>query len=298
VPLLPRSTGLVIAAFLVSAAMFAGCSSEDTAPPVASVSVTPSKARVTIGGPIDFLYRFEVAPEAAIQSDYTVFVQIFDAEGDLFWADDHQPPVPTSSWKPGQVIEYTRSSFVPTLARVGDAMVRVGLYREGERLPLEGPEAADRNQRTRAYRVANIQIAPESERTLLIYKTGWHPEEFPEGSPLSWRWTQGSAAVSFENPRTDLTLFLEYDGRPDVFPAGTQTVTVMVGDQVVHTFAAESAERRLLRIAVPAAALGTGPMAEIRLNVTPTFIPANLPAGGKDTRELGLRVYQMFVDSR
>jgi len=239
-----------------------------------------------------------VAPGATFSGDYTVFVQIQDAEGDVFWSDDHLPPTPTSSWKPGQVVEYTRTAFVPALARTGDAVVRVGLYKDNERLPLQGPDEADRADRTRSYRVATLQIAPESERTFVIYKTGWYGEEAPPGSTTSWKWTQRSAVLAFENPKSDITLFLDYDARPDVFSGAPQTVTILSGDQPVHSFKADSAERRLVRVVVPAAALGTSAMAELRLEVDRTFVPATLPAGGQDNRELGFRVYQIFVERR
>ena len=39
-------------------------------------------------------------------------------------------------------------------------------------------------------------------------------------------------------------------------------------------------------------------MAEIRLDLDKTFVPAQLPAGGKDTRELGFRLYKAFVEPR
>jgi hypothetical protein len=39
-------------------------------------------------------------------------------------------------------------------------------------------------------------------------------------------------------------------------------------------------------------------MAELRVEVDRTFVPAKLPAGGRDVRELGLRVYNVFVETR
>ena len=39
-------------------------------------------------------------------------------------------------------------------------------------------------------------------------------------------------------------------------------------------------------------------MAELRIEVDQTFVPAKLPAGGHDTRELGIRVYHAFVEPR
>jgi hypothetical protein len=83
-----------------------------------------------------------------------------------------------------------------------------------------------------------------------------------------------------------------------VFGDAPQTVTVLAGDQLIDTFKVDHVGPRLLRIPIPAAALGTGEMAEIRLEVDRTFVPASLPAGGKDDRELGIRVYHAFLEGR
>ena len=61
---------------------------------------------------MDFTYRFEVAPGAAIDGDYHVFVHVIDADNRVLWFDDHDPPVPTSSWEPAQVVEYTRTRSI------------------------------------------------------------------------------------------------------------------------------------------------------------------------------------------
>ena len=54
----------------------------------------------------------------------------------------------------------------------------------------------------------------------------------------------------------------------------------------------------LKRIPIPAAALGSGDMAQVRIDVDQTFAPASLPGGGSDPRTLGIRVYHVYVDGR
>ena len=50
------------------------------------------------------------------------------------WTDDHDPPRPTRTWKPGETIEYTRTVFVPSYPYNGRATVVLGLYAaEGRR---------------------------------------------------------------------------------------------------------------------------------------------------------------------
>jgi hypothetical protein len=166
-------------------------------------------------------------------------------------------------------------------------------------LPLQGSNPADRDSTTRSYKVATLQFLPSSENIFVIYKTGWNPDEYSAGdATVSWKWTQKSAVFSVRNPRTDVTLYLEYDARPDVFPGQPQKVGVYAGDRLVETFTAESASPTLRRIPVTAAQLGPNDTVDFKIDLDKTFVPAKLPAGGRDTRELGIRVYHVFVEGR
>ena len=62
------------------------------------------------------------------------------------FADDHAPPQPTGSWRPGQEIEYDRRMIVPVYPYIGEVTVAVGLYslQDGDRLPLEGTHLGER----------------------------------------------------------------------------------------------------------------------------------------------------------
>jgi hypothetical protein len=285
-----------LATSLLSAA--SACAKRDTAPPVATVAFAASQTRVAQGSPVDLTYEFDVAPDAVITGDYRVFVHVDDTDGKVLWTDDHQPPIPTSQWKPGQKIRYTRTVFVPVYPYVGEATIELGLYKGNDRLPLKGPDPADRTSTSRSYRVGTLQLLDQSSNVFLVYKSGWHPAEYAPDSPtIDWQWTQKSAVISFRNPRHDVMFYLQYDARPDVFDH-PQQVTVTAGDQTVETFSADHRDRTLLRIPISAAQLGTGDMAEIRLDVDRTFVPANLPGGAKDPRELGIRVYHAFIGDR
>jgi len=227
-----------------------------------------------------------------------VFVHFLDADNERMWTDDHDPPIPTTQWKPGQKIEYTRTRFVPVVPFLGEAVVEVGLYRENERLPLQASDPSDRDSLARSYRVASLQFLPTSENVFVIYKTGWHADEFsPDDPSLTWKWTQRSATVSVRNPKTDVTLYLEYDARPDLFPGAAQQVTVRAGDQTLRTFAAETSAPTLQRIPIAAAQLGAAEMTDLTIDVDKAFVPAKLPSGGRDLRELGIRVYHVFIEA-
>ena len=130
----------------------------------------------------------------------------------------------------------------------------------------------------------------------LVYTSGWHPPESDAAAPEStWRWTHETATLSFANPNADAVFYLDYTARPDSVAEGPQTVTVSTGNQMLESFVADAAGRRLRRIPLPAAALGTGDRIEIQIAVDRTFVPAALPAGGRDRRELGIQVFHAFV---
>ena len=46
-----------------------------------------------------------------------MFVHFLDADNERLWTDDHDSPIPTTQWKPGQIIEYTKTMFVPDRTR-------------------------------------------------------------------------------------------------------------------------------------------------------------------------------------
>jgi hypothetical protein len=282
--------GLLSVAMLVVAGVACG-SKKDTATPLATPSFSSNKTSVALQSPVEFTYRFEVAPGAKFNGDYHVFVHVVRDDGRLMWTDDHEPPVPTSQWKPGQKIEYTRARFIPPYPYLGEATVQMGLYKGDERLPLAGEDA-----NRRAYKVGTLQIRPESDNVLLIQKTGWYQLEFAADPSTSWQWMQKTGVLDFKNPKRDVTFYLETDGRADLFDK-PQEVTVWSGAEKIQTFIANNKLPVLHRMAITAAQLGTGEMTEIRVEVDRTFVPALFPAAGaRDTRELGLRVYHAFVE--
>jgi hypothetical protein len=274
---------------VLAAASIAGCGGDEPeGAPVATPSLQLSRDRVAIGSPIKLTYKFEVASGAKIDGDYVVFAHVLNPDGEQMWTDDHKPPTPTSAWKPGETIEYSRTVFVPNYPYVGEATIRVGLYLDEKRLPLSGT-----NVSRHEYVVARLTIVPQSENIFLVDKSGWHPAEVARDNPASeWKWTQQRAVTSFRNPRKDCTLYLEYDARVDLFTP-PQQVTIRLGDQVVGTFPADSREKTLVTFPVTAAQLGQADMTELAIEVDRIFKP-----GGGDARELGIRVFHTFLEPR
>jgi hypothetical protein len=277
----------------LAAVLVSSCSRKtDSAPPMATPSITLSRSKVPLGGPVDITYKFVVAPEAKFAKNYRVMVHVVDPNEELMWTDDHDPPTATTEWKPGQVVEYTRTVFVPVYPYVGEASIQVGLYSQGNepRVPLSGDDAGQR-----AYRVGRVQLAPQSEAVFSIFKDGWHPAEQAAGNAMvEWHWTKKIATLAVRNPKKDSVLYLELDNPGGVFEE-SQQVSVSIGTTTLEQFTLVPKKVMLRKIALPAAALGTDDNAEIRIEVDKTFVPSRLSPSSKDPRELGIRVFHAAV---
>jgi len=262
-------------------------------PSVATPAVTLNRDQAPLGSPIDLTYRFEVAADAHLTDDYRVMVHVVDVDDQMIFAFDHAPAVPTRQWKPGQTIEYTRTEFIPVVPYVGQASLQIGLYSTStqQRLPLNGTDAGQR-----AYKVAQLQIRPQTDNVYTVFSDGWHPAETAErNSKVEWQWTKKNATLSFKNPRKDSTLYLELDNPGGPF-SEPQRVQLSIGGQALDTFmVTPGAPAVLHKIPVAAAAMGNADMVELRFQVDKTFVPALLNTASKDSRELGVRVFHAFI---
>jgi hypothetical protein len=287
---------VIVAAGL--AALTSGCSKRVDTPPVANVAFTASRPRVAIGSPVDFTYTFEVLPGAVINGDYVVFVHIIDARGDMIWTDDHDPPVKTSLWKPGQKIgPYTRTRIIPP-SYIGHATVVVGLYKPGgdERLTLASTASEESFAKVHEFKVGELEILPATDN--FRFGTGWYDLDGDPATPGNrWRWTERSATITLPNPKRDVTFYLESAARTEAF-SSPQIVTIVANGAPVTTFVADNPDRALRRIPISASQLGTGDIAEIRIDVDKTFNPSKLPVRTLDNRDLGLIVFNMYIEPR
>jgi hypothetical protein len=284
----PRTIYALIAC---AALMVAGCSGkQDNEPAVATPSLSFSKDRVPIGSAVTLTYKFVVAPNARFDKDYWVFVHVLDTDGEQMWTEDHLPPTPTTQWKAGETIEYKRTIFVPTYPSIGEAVVRLGMYdpSTSTRLVLNAPEVSRRE-----YAVARLNILASSENIFTIPDSGWHPTEVDLKNPQNeWQWTQRTATTRFRNPKKPVTLYVQYDARPDLFTPAQQVV-LRIRDQVIGQFAADAKAPALKTFELTAEQLGPADMVDLVFEVDRTFKP-----GGADPRELGIRVFHVYVEPK
>ena len=288
--------GLAFSALLAS-----GCGQKQaSAPPMATPSLTLSRDKVPLGGPVDLTYKFVVAGDAAFTQNYRVMAHVVDPNEELMWTDDHDPPVPTSAWKPGQTIEYTRTVFVPVYPYVGEATIQVGLYSPQSnqpRVPLVGDDVGQR-----AYKVARLQLAPQSDAVFSVFKDGWHPPEAAEHNAMvEWHWTKKVATLAVRNPKKDSVLYLDLDNPGGIFdePQRVTVSTARAGagaGTILDQFTVTPKQPEILRkIALSAAVLGNDENVDLRIDVDKTFVPNRLSPTSKDPRELGVRVFHAVV---
>ena len=267
---------------------------EDPTPPVGTLQVSLSRAKVALGSPVEVTYKFTLAANASNLGPRRMFVHFLDADDELMWADDHEPPTPTTEWKAGQTVEYTRTMFTPSYPYVGAAKVVAGLYAPGnnERLKLSNEDRGDRS-----YKVVDFELLPQTENIFVIFKDGWHPAEVvAEGAGRTeWQWTKKDATLAFRNPKRDVVLYLQVDD-PATGPNAAQQLTISVGDQVLATVPLSATEAPVRTYPITAAQLGQGDMVEMKFTADKTFVPALEPAmKSGDPRELGVRVFHAFI---
>jgi hypothetical protein len=290
-----RTWGLALAVALAAAALPA-CNRRKPAevnPIVPSVKVNRVKA--PLGSAIEVTYTWTVEPGAKkLEQDYWALVHFLDNHEVMLFSDDHQPEPPPSTWEPGKTYSYTRTRFIPVYPYVGPVEVRMGLYPHpgrGERPALKGEDRGFRE-----YKVAQIELLPQTENIFPVYKEGWHnPETHPENPSVERTWTKKEALMSFKNPRKDVIVYLEGDTCVKCF-SGQPELTMTVGKGVGLRFPVEGPQVHLKKVRVKAADLGDEEWVDLRLSMNESFVPKNLnPPLNNDDRELGFNVYHLFV---
>ncbi len=192
---------------------------------------------------------------------------------------------------------------MPVYPYVGDVEVRMGLYPHpgrGERPALKGEDKGFRE-----YKVATIELLPQTENIFLVYKEGWHnPETHPENPAVERTWTKKEALMSFKNPNFNKDRRRRHRLPPgrhlrEVLRRRRPELTVSVGNNVGLRFPIDDPQVFLKKIRVKAADLGTDEWVDLRLAMNQSFVPKNLnPPLNNDDRELGLLVYHLFVVGR
>ena len=263
------------------------------APPIAVARLAVDRTSVPLGASIETTIQFDVAPTLdPLNEDYRVVLQVFDDNRTFLWADEHDPPIPTSAWRPSQSIQYTQRVRIPAYPYLGPAVIAIVLQSpvSGERLALAGDDLGEF-----AYRVATLTIEPQHDSSFVVYDEGWHRAEFDVFGRIAWRWTTARAVLSFRNPHSAARLLLDVQGRPELFDRA-QRLSLVVGERTLREAPLNTNETTHLDYELTAAELGNDDVVRLELLVDRTFVPAEQDASARDTRELGVRVFDAYVE--
>lgn len=254
-------------------------------------SFTINRPRAPLGSAVEITYSWKVEPTAKkLGKDYKALVHFLDQHGVMLFDDDHMPTPSTSAWEPGKSYSYTLTKFIPIYPYVGEAELRMGLYRDRERAALKGEDTG-----MQEYKVGKVELLPQTENIFLVYKEGWHnPESRTDNPGLEVTWTKKDALVSFKNPKKDVIVYLEADTNYKAFDA-PPVLTVAVAGKTGLVIPIQNSEIFLKKIRVKAADLGSDEWVDLRLSMNQSFVPKLKGVNTTDDRELGLMVYHLYV---
>jgi hypothetical protein len=252
-----------------------------------------NRAQAPLGSAVEITYTWQLEPTAKkLPQDHRAFVHFVDSHGVMLFEDDHEPVPPATQWEPGKSYSYTRTKFIPVYPYVGDVDVRVGLspVGKGERVMLKGEDAG-----LREFKVAKIELLPQTENIFLVYKEGWHnPESSPQNPSLERTWTKKDALVSFKNPKKDVIVYLEADTNFKAFDQ-PPVLTLAINDKTGITIPISNSEIFMRKVRVKAADLGQDEWVDLRLSNNQSFVPKLKGVNTHDDRELGVLVYHLYV---
>lgn len=256
-------------------------------------SIQVSRLRAPLGSAIEITYTWTVGPQyKKLDKDYHAFVHFLDSHRVQLFDDDHVPIPATNTWEAGKTYTYKRTKFIPIYPYVGEVEVRAGLTPpsgRGERPALKGDDAG-----LREYRVAKMELLPQTENIFLVYKDGWHtPEASPQNPSLERTWTKREGLASFKNPKKDVLLYLEADTNFKAFQQ-PPVLTVSVGGNRGIVVPIENSELFLKKVRFSKEDLGDNEWVDLRLSMNESFVPKSLGIND-DERELGLLVYHLYV---
>jgi hypothetical protein len=252
-----------------------------------------NRARAPLNSAVEITYTWKVGADAKrLLQDNRAFVHFRDPHKAMLFEDDHMPVPPPSQWQPGQTYTYTRTKFIPVYPYVGPVEVLVGLdpVGRGERAALKGEDVG-----LREYKVAQMELLPQTENIFLVQKDGWYsPETSPQNPGLERQWIKKEALASFKNPRKDVIVYLEADTNYRAFDQ-PPVATVWVGSKAGLVIPIENSEVFLKKIRVKAADLGADEWVDLKLSMNQSFVPKVRGVNTHDDRELGLMVYHLYV---
>jgi hypothetical protein len=239
-------------------------------------------------------YNFKVEDTfKKLDKNYMVFVHFWRLKNkELFILDDHLPGKPTSEWKTGDEITYSREFFLPKFLDELDidfegyeeVKLSIGLY-----------DSTNHDDKKVLYsKILNVQPASINAPDI-VFSEGWNEEEMNLALENTfqkvWRWTRKKAECIIENPKKKSILIIKGGLKESIYE--DQKISVTVNDIQIDEFISEKNFFEKRYTLTPEQ---MGDEAEFKLYIesSKTFIPSSLDPKNRDNRELGIQIFLLY----
>ncbi len=138
--------------------------------------------------------------------------------------------------------------------------------------------------------IRQFDIQPAA-RLIWGFGSGWHEDEYEPSTGRRWRWTSNRAVLPVRGPSEPLRVRIRGESPLEYFDEAP-IITVFAGVRQIARLQ-PSADWEL-DVVVPADAVASS-NGEIAIETTRVFVPAE--QGSPDTRQLGLRVFAIEIES-
>ena len=149
----------------------------DNAPAVGSTArVAVAAARRARQPGRDDLYASRSRPTRRRSATRKVFVHFLDANDEMMWTDDHDPPIADHGMEAGAAHRVhphdVRAALPVRRRRPRSSSVCTIAGHATSALKLSNEDRGDRS-----YKVADFELLPQTENVFVIFKDGWHRAE-------------------------------------------------------------------------------------------------------------------------
>lgn len=278
---------IAIWCLIIAAALsFSACSKKTQVGGV-ELTVTFSEPALSDNLITDVEYKWKTTDAfVKLDKDYNVFVHYWH-KGNMLFADDYVPEIPTSKWEKGKEYAVKRRIYIPKFIDEFDPQFK---GEEQLRLSIGFFNPYDRTgQSEKEVLSKKLTVVPPPIGTPeVIYESGWYDlETNPDSILKQWRWTAKDARCVVDNPKKDALLVVR--GGVNLQAVKDQKITIKINGVVLDEFLAT---RELFEKSydIKKEQLGDKNDFNLVFSVDKTWVPAKIVPNSKDERNLGIQI--------
>lgn len=279
---------LIILIVSVSLASF-HCKSETK---VRGISLEVSFSEKTLSDNLitDIQYNWKTKKNfTKLNDDCWIFVHFWHRHNLIFY-DNHTPEIPLSKWEPGKEYSYRRRIYIPFFIDANDPEFK-GFEILRLSVGIAFPGGTTKKPLRKVYE-KKLKVFPPLDAPKIIYEDGWYGYEInPEAALKRWRWTAGEARCIIDNPHREALLVIKGGVRKEAL--GSQKIVFKIGDFILDEFVpGDILFEKSYNIKKEI--LGEKDKFQLIISTDKIFIPAEVIAGSKDRRELGVQISFLY----